>query len=215
MVTLGIAGQSLDSMQSNMVIFTIEPQPLPAPHITLAGSVVSWVGVSRASGYSIRVGGNHVTGDLGPAARSFDLANLALGVGDHTVTVGALGVSWQSLNSMPSNAVTFTIEPGYQTISFGPDIQAEIIGPTISLGVGQAGTSRITLLDPEQFDTGSIRWFLDGIQITGATVSGSHGQTLTLFPITHNNMIGTHRVTVEVRSGGVLHSRIIVFSVVL
>ncbi|MCL2600773.1 MAG: hypothetical protein FWD88_06295 [Treponema sp.] len=61
-MALGVPGQSLDSVPSNVVTFTVAavPQPLAAPQITLVGSVVFWAGVSGAGGYSVRVNGNHV-----------------------------------------------------------------------------------------------------------------------------------------------------------
>jgi len=107
------------------------------------------------------------------------------------------------------------LEPGEGgfTISFAPYIPVEIIGPTISLGDSPDDTPRITLLNPGQFDMGSIRWLIHGNEITGEAVSGSHGQTLILGLNIHNNQIGIHRVTVEVRKGGILHSRIIAFTV--
>jgi hypothetical protein len=104
------------------------------------------------------------------------------------------------------------------TISLeGADIQHELTGPTISLGAVSAAPSRIAIINPAQFDAGSIRWFMGGEEIPRANpaVSGAHGQYLALDSSLHGDMIGTYRVTVEVRRGGTLHSAVIVFSVTL
>ena len=116
LVALGVPGQSLDSYVSNTITYTITgaiqpgiPQ-LSAPVITLSGSELSWVAVSDAGGYSLRVGGiEAVGGDLGPGARAFDLADLALSIGDHEITLVAFGIPGQSLNSPESNSVTYTV----------------------------------------------------------------------------------------------------------
>ena len=103
---------------------------------------------------------------------------------------------------------------GNFTINFRPDISTNITGPTVNLGsTGEAPA--ITLLNPSQFDTGSIRWLLgDGTPVPAAAISDG-GATLALNSLVHNDRTGTHRVTVEVRIGGVLHSRIIIFTVEL
>ena len=101
---------------------------------------------------------------------------------------------------------------GNFTINFRPDISTNITGPTVNLGSTGAAPS-ITLLNPSQFDTGSIRWLLgDGTPVPTAAVI-DEGATITLNSLVHNNRTGAHRVTVEVRIGGVLHSRIINFTV--
>ena len=73
----------------------------------------------------------------------------------------------------------------------------------------------ITVANPTLYDPGSIRWFFQGTEITGDMVSGTHGQTLTLGPRIHGNLlsIGTHFLTVEVSVNGVPFSRRISFTV--
>ena len=115
---------------------------------------------------------------------------------------------------------TVTVVPpppgeGDFTIGFGTDIPVEIVGPTIRLRDNPEDTPRITVLNPEQFDAASIRWLIGETPITGNAVSGSHGQTLALDSRVHNNQTGTHRITVEVRRDGALHSRVIVVRVTL
>jgi hypothetical protein len=101
--------------------------PLPPPVITVDGTVVSWPEVAGAGGYSVRIGGNQVTGGaLGAAAGNFDLGNLTLSPGEHTVTVVALGVAGVSWHSPPSNAVTFTAFPPLSAP------QMTRTGPTVS-----------------------------------------------------------------------------------
>ena len=100
------------------------------------------------------------------------------------------------------------------TIGFMPGIttDADIQGPTVSLGARPEDTPTITLLDPERFS--SIVWRIGGTPVPPAAVS-NNGATLTLGSHVHNNDIATHRVTVEVVIGGVIHSRVIVFDVTL
>ncbi|MCL2191225.1 MAG: hypothetical protein FWB79_04490, partial [Treponema sp.] len=86
------------------------PEPLAAPEIELEGSVVSWDAVSGAGGYSVRIAGDEVEGGaLGSDVTSFNLAPLNLSVGDHVVTVLALGVTGQSLDSAPSLPRTLSL----------------------------------------------------------------------------------------------------------
>ena len=134
-----------------------------------------------------------------------------------TVMVRATVASGTSATIDFTQDFTLTVAPpppgdGDFTIGFGLDIPMEIIGPTIRLGDNLENPPRITVLNPEQFDAESIRWFMGETQITGGAV---WGDTLTLDPSAHNNRMGTHRITVEVRRGGVLYSRVIVFTVTL
>jgi len=120
LVAIGVSGESLDSPPSNTVIYQVSPvEPvlprLAAPIITLTGSVVVWSEVSGAGGYSLHVDGVGVAGgDLGPGARTFDLADLGLPEGDHEITLVAIGVPSTSLNSLPSNTVIYQVpqDPG-------------------------------------------------------------------------------------------------------
>jgi len=134
LVAVGVPGFSYDSPPSNTVTYTLtgSAQPglprLDAPVITLSGSALSWPAVSGAGGYSLRVGGVEANGgDLGPGAEGFDLASLALAVGDHEITLTALGVSGVSLNSPESNAVTYTV-----TVAVRPGLP-QLDAPLIAL----------------------------------------------------------------------------------
>jgi len=115
LIAVGVPGYSRDSLPSAGVPYVVtaaQPglQPLAAPTITLAGSVVSWGPIATATGYSLRVDGIEVAGgDLPPGSTTFDLAGLALPLGDHTVTLIALGADGQALNSPPSNGVIHTV----------------------------------------------------------------------------------------------------------
>ena len=96
---------------------------------------------------------------------------------------------------------------GNFTVSFGPNIETDIVGPTISLlGLGvHPQEVNITVLNPERYD--SIRWFFDRGGIWGP-------ETLTLNSNIHDNRLGTHFVTVVVIRDGVSHSKRISFTVV-
>jgi len=95
-------------------------------------------------------------------------------------------------------------------VDMAPEVP--IIGPVIRLG---GGWETITVTDPAQYDVGSIGWFFLGTRITGTMVSGFHGETLTLGPLIHGNLlgVGTHFLTVEVSVNGVPYSRRIAFTV--
>jgi len=111
---------------------------------------------------------------------------------------------------------------GNFTISFENffDIETEeSIGPTIRIiGSSEETTGRIIVADPGQYDSGSIRWFLEGVEITSTThpgvIYGGMREILTLDYRLHDNQIRTHRVTVVVRKDGVPFSKVIVFTVV-
>jgi|GEM_PF-1907494 len=96
-------------------------------------------------------------------------------------------------------------------------LNVPIAGPSIRLFGSQGETTaNITLTNPGQFDTGSIRWIFQGTQITGDMVYGSYGETLILGPRIHGSLLGfgTHFLTVEVKVNGVPYSRLITFTVV-
>jgi len=116
LIAVGVPGYSRDSLPSAGVPYVVAStaQPglpqLDAPIITLTSSVVSWTSIATAAGYSLRIDGiEAVGGDLPPGSTNFNLADLGLPEGDHTVTLIALGADGQSLNSPPSNEVPYTI----------------------------------------------------------------------------------------------------------
>jgi|GEM_PF-1446968 len=120
-----------------------------------------------------------------------------------------------SITSAPTDIITNHVEDF--TIGFADflDVETDITGPTIRLVGSLAETSRnVTLINPSQYDTGSIRWFIGWAEITGGSVSGSHGETLSLDSRIHNNRTGIHFVTVEVSKGGVQFSTVIYFTVI-
>jgi len=107
--------------------------------------------------------------------------------------------------------------PGAFTVTFAElqDLAPDITGPTIHLAGGEERTVKyITVTDPGQYDSGSIKWFFNGNEITGSDVSGSRGETLRLSSAVYKN-IGTYFVTVWVRKDGRLYSKAISFEVEL
>jgi|GEM_PF-6909777 len=92
----------------------IIPAPLPAPQASLYGSLLSWPAIPGAGGYTVHAG--DVQENLpaaGTAIRQIDLADLDLPVGEHSVTVVALGVEGRSLDSPASDPLSFTVNcPG-------------------------------------------------------------------------------------------------------
>jgi len=86
--------------------------------------------------------------------------------------------------------------------------------PLRIIGSPEETSMDITVDNPGQYQTGSIRWMLGGSLIT-AGVSGAYGETLTLDSRIHDNRIGTHTVTVVVTDmDGVAWSQAVIFTVV-
>jgi len=81
------------------------------------------------------------------------------------------------------------------------DMAPAITGPTVYI---TGDLVQIVVLDPHLYT--SIRWFHRGNPI-------AEGPSLTLDSSIHNNMVGTHSVTVEVGKGTALYSAIITFRV--
>jgi len=88
----------------------IIPAPLPAPQASLYGSLLSWPAVPGAGGYTVHAGDlRENIPAAGAGARQTDLAGLGLPVGEHGVAVVALGVEGRSLDSPPSEPLSFTV----------------------------------------------------------------------------------------------------------
>ena len=85
----------------------------------------------------------------------------------------------------------------------------QITGPTLSLRAGGTGEIRITGLPADA----SVNWLFQGSQITEGTTLVGNVATLALDASFHGDSIVNRYVTVEVRTGGQLHSRIITFRV--
>jgi len=101
------------------------------------------------------------------------------------------------------------------TITFAQieDFAPDITGPTLRLVGSVAETVKtITVETPAQYD--SIQWFFNGNLITGSSVSGSSGETLSLNSTIYNK-IGTYFITVGVVKDGRAYSKRVSFAVTL
>jgi len=224
-VALGVPGQSLNSPASNTETFTVAddappviPLPqLPAPDIAIVGATVEWEAVAGAGGYSVRIGGIEVA-SIPHTQTSFGLAGLMLPMGAHSVTVVALGVPGQSLNSPASNAVTFYVimATGITVTVTVPDLRdmagyIEIQGPSFSMTDAQPGQ---IVFDGGPHNVTDVEWRAgENPAPAGTFATTGNVHTLTLDSRIHGNREGTHRVTLEVVIGGVLYSRVIAFTV--
>ena len=201
-VALGIANVSLDSPASNAVPFTVtpaavDPQPLPAPVIALADTVVSWAAVPGAGGYSVRIAGYEVEdGALGATVTSFDLVPLNLGVGDHLVTVVALGVANVSLDSPSSNEVIFTVPAAYPSLTITFDEFTNPIGDQQIVFNMIIGTDQY--IEVPGFDT--VRWYRGITRL-------EEGDTLYLDE--HITGAGRHLITARATVGNRIYSQLI------
>jgi len=131
-----------------------------------------------------------------------------------TVSVSVSGDPPGGITGAPTGPVKL---PDAFTVSFAEfqDLAPDITGPTIYLTGGEDRTVKyITVTNPGQYDSGSIKWYFNGNQITGPDVSGSMGETLKLSSAVYRN-IGIYFVTVEVRVNGRLYSKAISFEVKL
>jgi len=103
---------------------------------------------------------------------------------------------------------------GSFTIDFSPDMTTNVQGPTVYLGyAGQPPV--ITLLNPDRFDTGSIRWLLGNGEPVPATALTDNGATLILNSHVHGNRTGEHRVTAKAGIDDVPHGAVVDFTVEL
>jgi len=102
------------------------------------------------------------------------------------------------------------------TISFADftDVGANVTEATISI-LGGPAELRLTVLDPGQYDPGSIRWFLGITEIPGDSlyVDGDYGETLIFGEALHGERIGIHTVTVEVEKDGMLYGKVFTITV--
>jgi len=106
------------------------------------------------------------------------------------------------------------IPGGNFEIDFSPGMATNVQGPTVYLGyTGQPHA--ITLLNPDRFDTGSIRWLLGNGEPVPAAALTDSGATLILNSHVHGNRTGEHRVTVEAGIDGVPHGAVVDFTVEL
>ena len=130
-----------------------------------------------------------------------------------TITVTAeRSENMGSITSDPTAVIK--IVEGF-TITFAQlqDLAPGITGPVLRLiGSASETTKTITVANPAQYDSGTIKWFYEGNQITGPAVTGSAGETLTLSSSTYSG-IGTYFVTVEVKKNGDHYSKVISFEV--
>ena len=136
--------------------------------------------------------------------------------GDYAVTYGDAYGNIRSSNYTLPHVFYQGAALHIDLVNLSPDI--DIQGPAIRLVGTAAETSAvITVTNPGQYSPGSIRWYFHEIQITGAMVGGSSGETLTLGPIIHGSALGpgTHFLTVEANVNGVSFSRRIAFTVTL
>lgn len=198
---------------------------LPRPQIELEGSLVSWNEIQGAGGYSLRVDGIE-RARIGYAVTSFDLAELDLPPGTYSVSLVALGVQGESLDSLASETVFFRIIfDGEFTINppdfppLGGDIPVDIPGPEFGL---LDGPITIRVERPWEFDPGSIAWYFDGVRIGddhayGSFVSGPFGEILSLGSRVHGELLGpgVHFLTVKVTLNGQLRARRVSFTVTM
>jgi len=131
-----------------------------------------------------------------------------------TVTVTRAGYSGSVTGGPVTVVGDGTGGEGDFGISFAPDIPVNIEGPTVSILESRTNPQRLTVLDAGRFD-GWVTWFRGTQDVTwwGMT-EGQLNETLVLGPGFHQNVLGTHVVTVEVRLNGVPYSRVVTVRVV-
>jgi len=239
LVALGRPGANLNSPPSNAVTYTVaappppepgQPDPapgqpglpqLPAPEIELAGTVVWWPQVAGTDGYSFRVNGIEAA-RLTPFDTSFDLLDLPapLPVGVHVITMIAIGIPGESLNSPASNSITYyvIIATGVTVTVTLPNLRdmaagIPIAGPTFGMLDPEPGQ---IVFDGEGHNVTGVEWFLGGNPVPAGTAeTDGNVHTLTLDSRIHRNNPGPHHVTLEVTIGGNRYSRTIAFTVEL
>ena len=109
-------------------------------------------------------------------------------IGNSNYEEGVSGALIETTDALPLES--FTI--GFNQLQ---NLAPEITGPTLNL-VGKT-TDSITVESPELYVDGSIKYYLNGVQLT--TVTGDSGETLNINTATALfSGIGTYKVTVEV-----------------
>ena len=203
--------------------FAIAVNPVPVTDITgvptsatagmplaLTGTVVPAHATNRTIVWSVQNAGTTVAAITGNTFNT---------TGAGTVTVRATiadGIALGTPFTMDF-PITVTFPPGDVsiTITFADFYDmTTILEQTISLRNPPSQTSTLNVANPGDYDPGSIRWFLNGVEITGGAVSGTNGGTLALGSDILCTGIRTHLVTVEVRRGGVPFSQVITVRVV-
>ena len=122
------------------------------------------------------------------------------------------------ITTVRSNFITLTVNVIVNSIiNFTQlqDLAPNITGPTIRLAGSLLETNKaITIINPNQYDNGSIKWYFNGNQIIGSTVSGVFGETLILSSSIYNK-VGIYFITLEVKKDGKFYSKVINFTVEL
>ena len=213
------ATSTFDATRSGTAIVTVPvPYFTPDPEPTVTGVTVS------PDAATVERGGNQdftatVSGTDNPP-QTVTWAVEGGGSGTSISATGRLSVSadetaasltvraTSTFDATKSGTAIVTVtapDPGAASFNIGfadfQDMAPDITGPTVYV-TGEP--VEIVVIDPHLYT--SIRWFLRGNQI-------AEGPTLALGPSVHNNMVGIHSVTVEVRRGTALYSAIITFRV--
>jgi len=80
-------------------------------------------------------------------------------------------------------------------------------------GAPETASKRIILLDPRQYDPGSIEWLIGGAEVpraeSGGGVSGDYGEILTVDARLLGYGIGIHVLTIIVRGNGLPYSKLV------
>jgi len=130
-----------------------------------------------------------------------------------TVTVSRSGYSG-SVVSMPTGIVTPQPREDF-TISFDQleNLVPNITVPTLYLipGLERPFIAQLTVDKPDQYDSGSIKWYINGSQIFFG-VHGSYGENIVIDSEVYSK-IGMYYLTLELRKDGKFYSTIINFEV--
>ena len=151
---------------------------LPAPVLTLTGSVLSWQAIPGAAGYAL-YNGNDSTPFFNTSDTQYNLAGLEPGT--HSITVVAKGVSGISKDSPKSAAVSYTKEAG----------------PTLPTGFFELGPPH----------NGTNTWFTNGrdgntTNLTAAKLAGAKYLILELESVVEQNGFGTIQPALQTTSDG-------------
>lgn len=125
---------------------------------------------------------------------------------------------WDFSTSITTNTTLFArwIPDSSITLSFAQitDAAPSITGPVIYLagGTGRPVSATITVGSPSQYDAGSIKWYYNNTPIALGSISGTYGETMTINSANYNG-VGLYAITVEVKKGGLLYTRIVNFEI--
>jgi len=139
-----------------------EPVQLTAPsNLAVFNAVLTWNAVENAAGYRIYAGG--IASSTVITATSFNLANLNLEAGTHSIQIRAIGDGSSFTDSQLSLPISFVVAPTFSALPApaglsitGTSLSWNAVENAVGYRVYVAGTSRTDLLTAATFNLATL-----------------------------------------------------------